>query len=75
MADGSMTASFLKSCFSCGEDPSQVQEGRFVTLNCFKVLSFTQAAKFYCGEDHDCSLFLTHVCYIIVVSRIWCIDL
>ncbi|KAL3518760.1 hypothetical protein ACH5RR_021349 [Cinchona calisaya] len=24
--NGSMTASFLKSCFSCGEDPSQVQE-------------------------------------------------
>lgn len=28
---GSMTSTLLKSCFSCGEDPSQVQEGKFLS--------------------------------------------
>lgn len=27
VAGGSMSSTLLKSCFSCGDDPSQVQEG------------------------------------------------
>lgn len=28
-----MTSALLKSCFSCGDDPSEVKEGRSVHLN------------------------------------------
>lgn len=32
VGSGSMKSTFLKACFSCGEDPSQVQEGRSTCL-------------------------------------------
>lgn len=35
MAGGSVTSLFLKSCFSCGEDPSQVPQGKFVDFIIF----------------------------------------
>lgn len=35
MAGGSVTSSLLKSCFSCGEDPSEVPQGKFVHLILF----------------------------------------
>lgn len=33
VAGGSISSTFLKACFSCGEDPSQVQEGRSWSLS------------------------------------------
>ena len=30
IAGGSMTSTFFKACFSCGEDPSQIKEGRSI---------------------------------------------
>ena len=27
-----MVSTFMKACFSCGEDPSQVQEGRLLVF-------------------------------------------
>lgn len=32
LADGSVTTSFLKACFSCGEDSSQIPEGIFLSI-------------------------------------------
>ena len=38
-ADGSVTSSFWKTCFSCGEDPSQIIEGNFLTFFAFNLLA------------------------------------
>lgn len=38
VTDGSLVSSFLKVCFSCGEDPSQVPEGNLGHFNCLSFI-------------------------------------
>ena len=33
VSGGSTSSTFLKACFSCGEDPSEVQEGKLFILS------------------------------------------
>jgi hypothetical protein len=45
-----VASSFLKACFSCGEDPSQVQEGIFIVHFAFS-----------CYQDFANHLLLHHL--------------
>lgn len=58
MAGGSITRILMKSCFSCGDDPSQIPEGRPLNIEISMVkfsdstcLIVGSAFRFLCGPE------------------------